>query len=236
VTSIGSSAFFCSGLTSVTIPNSVTNIGSSAFEHCSCLTSVTIPNSVTAIGEEAFKGCSGLTSITIGNNVTSIGNRAFEECSSLTSVTIPNSVTSIGSSAFLGTKLISVIIGSGVLSIGNQAFGYDNNYDSKPVKVIWLTNTPPTNYSYAAGKVNYVANDLYTLLSNKKVYPFLSSMFTVDGVKYVPISPSERTCEAIDCMYDEAVETINIGNTVSYMGVTFSVNDLSPHVCEGKHQ
>ncbi len=76
--SIGGLAFNgCSGLTSFTIPNSVTSIGESAFKNCSGLTSVTIPNSVTSIGEYAFVGCSGLTSVTIGNSVVSIGGSAF---------------------------------------------------------------------------------------------------------------------------------------------------------------
>ena len=70
----------CSGLTSVTIPNSVTSIGDLAFGRCSGLTSVTIPNSVTSIGYFAFKECYGLTSVTIPNSVKSIRDGAFKDC------------------------------------------------------------------------------------------------------------------------------------------------------------
>ena len=62
------------GLTSVTIPNSVTSIGYQEFEDCISLTSVTIPNSVTSIGLDAFAFCSSLTSVTIPNSVTTIGD------------------------------------------------------------------------------------------------------------------------------------------------------------------
>ena len=100
VTAIGYQAFTCCpGLNSVKIPNSVTEIGSSAFS-CSSLTSVTIGNSVTSIGSYAFLKCSSLTSVTIPNSVTSIGSGAFSKCNSLTTVTIGNSVTSIGYQAF----------------------------------------------------------------------------------------------------------------------------------------
>ena len=124
VTSIGSYAFYgCSGLTSFTLPSSVTSIGYKAFAYCSGLTSLTIPSSVTSIGESAFKGCSGLTSLTIPSSVTSIGDEAFAYCSGLTSLTIPSSVTSIGESAFKGCSgLTSLTIPSGVTSIGSYAF------------------------------------------------------------------------------------------------------------------
>ena len=124
VTSIGEYAFFyCDGLTSITIGNSVMRIEEHAFEGCSSLTSVTIPNSVTSIGGSAFSGCSSLTSITIPNSVTSIGDQAFYDCSGLTSVTIGNSVTSIGDQAFWGcSSLTSITIPNSVTSFGDRAF------------------------------------------------------------------------------------------------------------------
>ena len=91
VTSIGENAFaYCSGLTSITIPNSVTSIGNYAFAGCPELTSITIPSSVTSIGNYAFTGCFGLTSITIPSSVTSIGIYAFGNCSGLKTIYIPS--------------------------------------------------------------------------------------------------------------------------------------------------
>jgi len=71
----------CSGLTSLTIPSSVTEIGSYAFEDCSGLTSLTIPSSVTSIDDNAFSGCSGLTSIYVyPEKVPILGTGVFSGC------------------------------------------------------------------------------------------------------------------------------------------------------------
>ena len=151
VEKIGSYAFKnCTGLTSVTIPNSVIYIGYDTFRGCTGLTTVNwnatacksagaidypifqecsnlatvhIGDNVTTIPSYAFKNCTGLTSVTIGNSVTSIGKNAFFGCTGLTSITIPDSMTSIGDYAFRDcVSLTSITIPDSVTSIGGFAF------------------------------------------------------------------------------------------------------------------
>ena len=166
VTIIDNQAFAdCSGLTSVTIPNSVTTIGMSAFEDCRGLTEVTIPNSVTWIMDSAFLGTAwynnqpdGIvyagniaykykgtmpsnTSIILREGTVGIGDGAFEDCSDLTSVTIPNSVTSIPQYAFCGCSgLTEVTIPNSVTSIGFAAFDGTAWYESQPDGIVYARN------------------------------------------------------------------------------------------------
>lgn len=136
----------------MSIPNSVTSIGSSAFASCSGLTSVIIPSNVNSIGDGAFSACYNLTNVTINSNsivsanrtkdasiksifggqvtnyiigekVTGIGDYTFNGCDKLTGVSIPNSLTTIGAYAFNNcTKLSSVTLGDNITSISSNAF------------------------------------------------------------------------------------------------------------------
>ncbi len=113
----------CTGLTGITIPDSVTAIETGAFVNCSELKNITIPNSVTSIEDNVFEGCTALTGITIPDSVTSIGLGAFMDCTGLTSIEIPDSVTSIGGSAFEGTAYYQDETNwdtQGVLYLGNH--------------------------------------------------------------------------------------------------------------------
>ena len=131
VTSIGVGAFIFCALESISIPDSVVSVGNGAFGRCDFLTSVTIGNAVTAIGRNTFMRCRNLSSVTIGNAVTSIGVSAFYGCYKLTAISIPNAVESIGLSAFaFCTELNSVTIGAAVTSIGLSAFAFCTELNS----------------------------------------------------------------------------------------------------------
>ena len=95
-TYIGADAFMGSGITSVTIPESITYIGDSAFYRCRDLTSISIPERVTKIGNRAFYECVSLPSITVPESVTSIGSEAFYGCDNLTHIFIPEGVAMVG--------------------------------------------------------------------------------------------------------------------------------------------
>jgi hypothetical protein len=80
VTSIDAWLFSdCAGLTSVTIPDTVTRIADGAFFGCTDLTRITLPPKVTSIGEHAFAGCTGLASVCFLGNAPATST-AFDDC------------------------------------------------------------------------------------------------------------------------------------------------------------
>ena len=112
------------GLTSVTIPASVTRIEHDAFSYCPDLTSITIPDGVIYIEDRVFAGCCGLTSINLPGSVFSIGDEAFYKCDRLTSVMIPDGVTFIGDRAFYGcASLTEITLPNSLAQIGYGVFG-----------------------------------------------------------------------------------------------------------------
>lgn len=127
--------------TNIVIKEGTLTIGDDVFEDCTGLISITIPNSVTTIEDGAFYRCTGLTSITIPNSITYIGNYAFSGCIGLTSVTIPNSVTNIGFSAFAGcSNLANIEMPSSAVNLDANVFAYTAWYNNQPNGVVYAGN------------------------------------------------------------------------------------------------
>lgn len=155
VTSIGEDAFYKSGITSVTIPNSVTSISENAFLDCHQLEFVTIGNSVKSIGESAFEYCSGLMSVAIPNSVSSIGRHAFWGCSGLVSMRVGRNNGTYDSrnncNAIIKTSTNELIFGcknttipSSVKTIGESAFD-----DCSGLTSVTIPNSVTTIGEYA---------------------------------------------------------------------------------------
>ena len=122
VTDIGSAFQDLGELVGVTIPSSVTNIGVFAFQNCTNLTSITIPSSVVVIGGSAFQGCTSLEEIEIPDSVISLDD-AFQGCSGLTRVVLGDGLTEIAPYTFRDcTSLTNVVFGENLSVIGNTAF------------------------------------------------------------------------------------------------------------------
>ena len=142
VTQIGTEAFlYCSTLNSISIPNSVTSIGTSAFASTR-IESIYIPDSVTSIGENAFGEC-WITSIEIGLGVENIDDDAFFD-TGLKSLVIPDNVMSIGAGVcYRCGNLTSVTIGAGVESFGDTegGFAYFGQCDNLESIIVDQNNT-----------------------------------------------------------------------------------------------
>ena len=138
---VGNYAFRqCVNAASVSLPSTLTSIGSNAFYRCNNagFTSVAIPDNVETIGSSAFSNCTGLETASIGSGVTSIGQNAFYNCSSLTAFSVADGNTAYSSDGGVlfnqdkttlvqypaGKSGSSYDIPASVTSIGNNAFDY----------------------------------------------------------------------------------------------------------------
>ena len=127
VKEIGASAFTnCSRLQKINIPEGVTSIGASAFAGCKKLKQLVLPSGLEEIPEQLCNLCEALDSVKLPAGLTVIPQKAFTGCSSLRSIKIPNSVTNIGNSAFSGCPLDTVVLPTSLNVLGDAVFNQLN--------------------------------------------------------------------------------------------------------------
>ena len=245
VTGIGQVAFrYCWSLTAVTIPSSVTSIGSYAFGSCG-VTSAIIPNLVTSIVDGTFGNNTSVTSVTfIGNSVTSIGNYAFNGCNNLTFINIPDSVKSIGTYGFAyGTKLTSIRIPDSVTSIAADAFINNNTAlvvtirQSRAQAFGFVGNLPLYNQTFFGGtSVDLALPTLtMTITATAGGSPIASGSITKNTPIVLTFTSSASTTDFLGGNIG-VIDATN-GNLSNFAGsgtvytATFTPNGQGPVVC-----
>lgn len=123
IKTIGEKAFYeCTGVTELRLPETMTALGVQCFAGLN-MTSVTIPNGITELPKGVFASCDGLTSVTVPVGIETIGDEAFSQCDNLETISLPEGLSSLGSMAFAyDKKLAAVTIPSTLTEIKNQAF------------------------------------------------------------------------------------------------------------------
>lgn len=170
VKEIGSGAFSkLTGLKKIVIPGTVKKISSSAFAFNSTLEEVVLEEGIKEIGDQAFNGCTNLKTVKLPQSLTTIASLAFYRCSNLESINIPSTVQNIGTYVFSGCRsLKSVIIGEGVTKL--TAYEFENCTSLTSITIpSTVTNINPNAFDRCTN-----LNEI--ILSNNKNYVMSEGM------------------------------------------------------------
>ena len=172
----------CKNLKSITLPNSITEIGYKAFAGCEQLQTITVPTDVTKIGENAFEDCTSLHSITLPTGIEYIGGRAFRNCVALQSITLPNGIEFIRDGAFEGCTNLKA---------------FHSEYASADGKSL-IVNGTLTAFALGSGITEYVIPDEVTRIGRSTFdgYTLLQSVIIPEGVTEITTSLAQLSLTA----------------------------------------
>lgn len=211
--SIIKSAFEGAKISSIVLPETVTDMGWNTFTRCSSLTKISLPKDLKTIRESVFEGCASLSEIILPNSLSSIEKSAFEGCTSLTQMTLPNSLTTIGPSAFKDCTALSLInLPESVTKIYDWAFSY-----CRSLAQIIL----PKNCEYIGDRSFFRCDALKSVTFLQLIPPELryDKGVYIDGEKYTyPFTSNPK-------LY---VRPISINRYLSYYGEDNIFSDILP--------
>lgn len=239
---IGDYAFKnCTGVTGVSLPSSISSIGTDGFAG-SGLVNANFPNSLTEVGASAFMDCKSLKNVTFGTGLTEISPFMFIRCTALEYIAIPNSITRIRYDAFQDcSSLKTVSIGTGITAIEHHAFA-----QCSALKwVTCLAPTPPSvtsttfldcNQSNVGLFVTYRSINAYKNANYWKDFKFVVSAydFYSNGIYYSIRSSNTVAVTYRDGDYDTYSGNIGIPSTVAFGGTTYTVTTIGQNAFRGE--
>lgn len=204
------------GCRSTIVPDDITSIEDDAFNGHLKLTTISLPNSVENIGGEAFKNCVGLESITFSENLKAIGLYSFYGCTSLQTVIIPNSVVSIGGNAFSScVNLENLTIGKNVRIIEGQAF-----YDCTNLNTVYFNADSCVSVGGSHGSPVFEnCNNFSNLIISENVKIIPANIFkNCDGLFIINIPSSVNIIGQQSFQDCRNLMKLNLGTGLTYIG------------------
>lgn len=231
ITEIGDSAFSCSSIESITLPNAITKIPLEMFSECKQLKSITLPDNVEIIEDYAFEYCSSLESITIPSNVTKISSGTFINCESLESVELPDNLTKIENGAFRNCIALKTIeLPDNLKEIEIAAFG-----DCIALKSVEIPKN--INDIGEGAFVGCTSLEKITVLDNNSNYSSIDGVLYENGEKTLHTWPAGKSNATIrnsvqkvgaHAFDSSSLESIEIPSTVTKIesGAFFQCSNL----------
>ena len=211
------------------MPNSITSIGTYAFQNCTSLTDVELSNGLTAIPNYAFTGCKALTSVVIPEGVTSIGDYAFQNCSAMTSVDIPSTVNWLGKYDFDGCTALTEVGITDLAAWCKMRFGAEKASPFIYAKTMKLNGEPVTDLVFPEGISTIGAyafaeyKGLKSVVIGNDVTSIAEGAFQgCTGLKDVTIGSSVTSVGQYAFRNCTGMQNLVVGNSVNSIGdVTF---------------
>lgn len=197
VTSIGDSAFYKCPFENIIISDGVTYIGAMAFGYCTALTSIIIPDSVQSVGNYVFSDCTSLSDITIGKGMTGLSMGMFSGCTSLTSLDIPDNIVSIGDGTYASPtfnacpNLIDIKFSANLVHIQSSGLWRTGWYANQPDGVVYVNDIV---YNIK-GNYSYDFDTLTFREGTKVICNDNISSYQVSGIKNVVLPDSVEIIE-----------------------------------------